>query len=256
MSRVANLKQIKTREKVISFIKKNHDIIDKYGSFEALKAQSNTYRSSHCNQFKSSYNEYKSYIRRKKFIEENFHLYAPSNNTVHNEQNLNETESSVVTHDENVMTTMTFSNVTRDNNEAEDGNAENVNSYIRNTNEEAEDGNRDNRFTNDEAEDGNHDTGHTNDEAEDGNHDTGINVADQNNNNQSNSNNNRGSQNEILSYEESFNLKCHNCKRKQCRNLIDEYGSFFRMEMLRYVFYYIFFNINTFIHFLIFHLLY
>ena len=177
----ANRKRIRTREKVISFIQKNDDTISKYGSIEALKVQSNLYRTSRCNESKPAYNDYMSFMRRKKFIENNFHLYSVTTTTVSNEVILNETESGVVTQNENI-----------NNNPNED-------------------------------------------EIEDENDD--IRADGPNHNDQSNSNNNRERESEMLSYEESLNLKCNNCRRKQCGNLVNQYGSLFQMEMYRYVSY-------------------
>ncbi len=88
---------------------------------------------------------------------------------ISNELMLNETESGVVTHDEN---------------------------------------------------DTNNNSGDTNEEEDDENGDNRDDVVGQNNNNESNSNGNRESQNEMLLYEESLNLKCYNCQRKQCSNLV------------------------------------
>jgi hypothetical protein len=194
MPDTANRKRIKTREKVISFIQKNDEIISIYGSIEALKIQFNLYRASRCNESRPAYNDYKAFIRRKIFIENNFHVYSAATTTV--EAIVNETESGITINDENINNS-------------------------------------------------------TNDETEDVNHDTRVDAVSPNNINQSNCNNNRGRQNEIFLHEESLNLKCHNCRRKQCRNLLNQYGSVFRMEMYRYGFIYMVFKINTTIHFLI-----
>ena len=59
----------------------------------------------------------------------------------------------------------------------------------------------------------------TNKEEDDKNGDNRADIVGQNNNSKINSNNNRESQNEMLSCEESFDLKCYNCWRKQ-KNLL------------------------------------
>ena len=174
MSDTARRKRIKTLEKVISFMHKNDDIVSKYGSIEALKRQYNLYCTSRCIESKNAYKDYKSYTRRKRFIDNNFHLYSATM--------LNERESDVVNDDEN------------NNND---------------TNEE--------------------------EEAENGGNRADV-VPGQDNNNESNNSNNRDNQNEMLSHEESLDMKCHNCRRKQCTNLINRYGNAFRMELYRYVF--------------------
>ena len=199
MSDIANRKRIKTREKVISFIQKNDDIIAKYGSIEALKLQFNLCRATLCDASRHAYNDYKSYNRRQKFIENNFNLYSFRTTTVTNESNINETDLGFVTHDED----MRISDV----NEEDDDNGNNG------------------------ANDNNHDI-------------EGSNI-----NNQSNSIDDRGRQNEAISFEESSNLKCKNCHRKQCINLHNRYGNVYQMELYRYVYSFVdLFVRNTCIH--------
>ena len=175
-----NRKQIKTKEKLISFIQKNDDIIAKYGSIEALKVQFNLHRTTLCEASRCAYNDYKSYNRRQKFIENNFHLYSLTTTTV-NESNINETDLGIVSN--------------------EDSRNSDVN----------EDDDDDNQI-------------HSTDDIE-----------GSNSNNQMHNIVDRGRQRGAISFGESLNNKCNNCRRKQCINLCNRYGDFYQMEMYRYV---------------------
>ena len=71
-SNTINAKKLKTQQKVVSYQQLNDRIIEKYGSFHELKVQRTLFSRTRCNTYRAAHNDYHSYTRRKKFIENNF----------------------------------------------------------------------------------------------------------------------------------------------------------------------------------------
>jgi hypothetical protein len=73
-SNTGTTKRRKIHLKLASFIQLNEQIITKYGSFNKLRSQRSLFYRSRIEKHRSASNDYKNYMKWKKFIENNFEL--------------------------------------------------------------------------------------------------------------------------------------------------------------------------------------
>ena len=172
-------KRRKTQTKVASFIKLNEQIISKYGSFNALRSQRTLFSRDRLEEYREASYDYRNYLRRKKFIENNFEvtqvpLSSSSSNRI----------------DESIRPQLIRHQSIRHQQDREDEN------------------NREDEEDNDDE----------NERIE-----------------QSDSNDVLLDETRKLRDENTKNMYCSNCRRRQCNDLIERYGEMYRLVFYRYV---------------------
>ena len=175
-------KRRKTQTKVASFIKLNEQIISKYGSFNALRSQRTLFSRDRLEEYREASYDYRNYLRRKKFIENNFEVTQVPLSSIRNNR-IDATNNTVVNSGVN-------DELIRPQQDKEDEN---------NPEDEEDNDNKNER------------------------------------NGQSDSNDVLLDENRKLRDENTKNMYCSNCRRRQCNDLIERYGEMYRLVFYRYV---------------------
>ena len=175
-------KRRKTQKKVASFIQLNEQIISKYGSFDNLRSQRTLFTRGRLEEHRDASKDYRNYLKRKKFIENNFDaaqvpLSSSSNNRI------DATNNTMV-----------------------------------------------NGGGNDELLRPQQDREDENNPADEENNDNNIEI-----NQQPDSNDVLLDENRKLRDDNTENVCCSNCCRRQCNDLIERYGEMYRLVLYRYV---------------------
>ena len=205
-SNTTTTKRRKTQLKVASFIQLNEQIIAKYSSFNALKIQRTLFCRGRLEEHRGANNNYKNYMKRKKFIENNFQVAQAPLSESGSDNRIDATNISVVLEAEN----------------------SGVNHGLSRRQQNQEDA------------------------------DNGEDADDTSNNSEPVLNNDILSDESLcllasdrkLREEDTQNLCCPNCHRRQRSDLIECYGQIYRMDFYRYViiieqFFYIYFALFT-----------
>ena len=212
-------KQRKTQQKVTRLQKANDNIILKYGCYANLKQQRNLFRRSRLEKYRCAHNDYHTFYRHKKFIENNFELVQ------HSHRN-NSGSSHVVVGNENNFLGERNHHLTETNDNNDLDNV--VTATNRNQNSNMTPPLVQNIVDN-----------------EDNALDLEANVETVNNNINLNLNGDRSANNAIsdeisfidenrrLGLDESLDMICANCHRTQSINLVEHYGECYRLSFYR-----------------------
>ena len=212
-------KQRKTQQKVTRLEKANDNIILKYGSFESLKEKRTLFRQTRFEQYRCAHNDYKTFLKQKKFIENNFQPEIRSHRN-------NSGSSHVVVGNENNFLGERNHHLTKTNNYNDGDNVAVAVNSIQNSNMTPP--LVQNIVLN-----------------EDNALDLEANVETVNNNDNLNLNGDRSANNAIsdeisfidenrrLGLDESLDMICANCHRTQSINLVEHYGECYRLNFYR-----------------------
>ena len=190
-SNTITTKRRKTQMKVASFIQLNEHLIAKYGSFNALKSQRTLFTQSRQEEYRRAFNDYKNYMSRKKFIENNFQsaLATLSESDTNNRNDA--TNITIVVEEENSRASNSLPRCEKVREDEKNGADDNEDDYDINNNNER--------------------------------------------NEQSDNNNVLLDEDRKLRDENTENMFCSNCRRRQCNDLIEQYGETYRLVFYRYV---------------------
>jgi len=215
-------KQRKTQQKVTRLQKANDSIILKYGSFENLKKNRLLFRRTRSQQYRSAHNDYKTLLKQKKFIENNFQPDLLSHRK-------NSTGSRVVVSKQNNFLGQSYHHLieTNDNNDVDNASVaavENIQNSAANMTPPLVE----NTIAN-----------------QDNAPDTDANIETIDNNDNLNLNGDGSANNSVtdeflfidgnrmLELDEALDTMCANCHRTQSIDLVEHYGECYRISFYR-----------------------